>query len=154
MLPNRSNVKALEQPTSASAGSSASRLPLRDRGILDRGSKRQAARNKTTRKVNELPRILAAFCSDTSTKCGRQIEQWRTTMVRITTIAVATALLILPAAAQSKGKSTTSPGQTQTTPGQQQTAPGGAKDFAPGQIQTAPGEAKDLAPGAGQRKTK
>jgi hypothetical protein len=71
-------------------------------------------------------------------------------MVRITTLAAATALLILPAAAQSKGKSTTSPGQTESTPGRQQTAPGGA----PGQMQTESGGAKNFAPGAGQRKTK
>src|SRR5262245_63844560 len=77
-----------------------------------------------------------------------------TTMVRTTMIAVAMALLILPAVAQSKGKSTTSPGHTETTPGQKQTAPGGAKDSAPGQVQTEPGSAKDFAPGADQRKTK
>ena len=65
-------------------------------------------------------------------------------MIRITAIVLAGALFSLPAAAQTKGKSSTAPGQAGTTPGQTQTTPGGAKALAPGQLQTAPGRAKDL----------
>jgi hypothetical protein len=101
----------------------------------------------------ELPRILAVFVGHVR-PCGHPTEQRRKTMVRFATMAIAAAVLILPAAAQTKGKSTTSPGKTQSTPGQQQKTPGGAKDFAPGQVQTAPGGAKSIAPGAGQRKSK
>jgi hypothetical protein len=69
--------------------------------------------------------------------------------MRIVAFAVATALLIVPAAAQnntSPGKSGAAPGQTGNTPGQkQQETPGKTgKDFAPGQQ---PGAAKDSAPG-------
>jgi hypothetical protein len=83
---------------------------------------------------------------------GTQPEQWSTTMIRIAALAVAAALVSLPATAQTKGKSSIAPGQTQITPGQQQTTPGGAKDLAPSQTQTQPGGAKDLTPGAGQKK--
>ena len=76
--------------------------------------------------------------------------------MRIVAFAVATALLVVPAAAQttSPGKSGTAPGQTRTTPGQMQQDKAGTtgKDFAPGQKQTEPGGAKDINPGSKQRK--
>jgi hypothetical protein len=71
--------------------------------------------------------------------------------MRIVAFAVATALLIVPAAAQnntSPGKSGAAPGQTGNTPGQkQQETPGKTgKDFAPGQqpgaANSAPGQRK------------
>jgi hypothetical protein len=79
-------------------------------------------------------------------------QKMEDTMKRIAALAVAAALFSFPAAAQTKGKSTTAPGHAGTSPGQQQTTPGTAKNFAPGQNQATPGEAKNLAPGADQKK--
>ena len=56
-------------------------------------------------------------------------------------IAVALALLVTPASAQSTKSS------SDFAPGQKQTTPGTAKNFAPGQKQKSPGGAKDFAPG-------
>jgi hypothetical protein len=71
-------------------------------------------------------------------------------MIRIAALAVAAALVSLPAIAQTKGKSSTAPGQDTTT----HPAPGQTSDpkkNAPGQLKPDDGSAKTFAPGQFQK---
>lgn len=73
-------------------------------------------------------------------------------MMRIAALAVAAALISLPAVAQTKGRSSTAPGQA-TSPNP---APGHTADpktNAPGQLKPDDGSAKTFAPGQFQKDT-